>query len=738
MYSDSMRKFGQLNAFSLIEIIIAIAIIAIFITLPVLAYSNYAKNSRDEKRKGDVLKVAQALEQYKAERGTYPINLEELVSQGYLPELPIDPKNEQDADGDSGTLAYGYDYNSDGVTYSLSAILEETEDPDGDGPEEAGPVVFIADPVNPKGKDAPVAELTQQAADNPSPTVPSNTPYISPTSGVALSITQVPCNQTIVCNGTCQPLAGRCASGPNTYQSTQSGCNFTTRSGSQNCSQTAAPNQACTISSQTCTNPLVCIGTNCATPTNTPTNTPTATFTPSPTPQYWARAFNEAGWSDQIYAGLIIVPRGTGYLAMGSRYSPSGSAQGILINLNGAGVATSMKALTIGTYLDAYTPTTDGGGLLVSNFRRVVKLDSSLNMSWSKNITGNDHVQAVAELPSGQGYVFAGGQPWATTDESAFLVKTTAAGDFAWERNFLATDTYTSLGKFESTGVGVAVSSNSRIGVVHSYKTPNGAIYNYDLPNEYTVTAETVYFNIYDVNGTLITQQELLGQRSLTSEYFMVEYGAYDMVEIASNGNNFAVAYPMGFGANTKARIQLFDTAGTKTGTVDIDNGTIADDIVTDMVYLGDGSLLISGYTLNPSDNGNTSVGFITKLNSSLGQVWTRTINLGAANYSSALGVSVNGSDIIVNGYYSDGANGKPYIAKLNSNGLLTNCTSFATGSYTIGVPTATPLPGGRVTSTPVPPGGTFFTSSSPGRTTSSTTSTQQDVSYGQSVLCTF
>ncbi len=34
--------------FSLTEIIIAIAIIAIFITLPALAFTNYLKQSRDE------------------------------------------------------------------------------------------------------------------------------------------------------------------------------------------------------------------------------------------------------------------------------------------------------------------------------------------------------------------------------------------------------------------------------------------------------------------------------------------------------------------------------------------------------------------------------------------------------------------------------------------------------------------------------------------------------------------
>ena len=79
------------NGFSLLEIIIAITIIALFTVLPILAYTSYLKKSRDEKRKSDITKVAQALESYKAEKGTYPPDLQSLVTSGFLPEIPKDP-----------------------------------------------------------------------------------------------------------------------------------------------------------------------------------------------------------------------------------------------------------------------------------------------------------------------------------------------------------------------------------------------------------------------------------------------------------------------------------------------------------------------------------------------------------------------------------------------------------------------------------------------------------------------
>lgn len=121
-----MRAFN--NAFTLIEIIIALAIIAIFVTLPILAYSNYSRNARDTQRKNDVNKVQAALELYKADEGTYPgqDNWEADVTEGgYMPTIPLDPKNGQLAISDSSiTYGYTYDVSSDGQSYQISALLE--------------------------------------------------------------------------------------------------------------------------------------------------------------------------------------------------------------------------------------------------------------------------------------------------------------------------------------------------------------------------------------------------------------------------------------------------------------------------------------------------------------------------------------------------------------------------------------------------------------------------------------
>ena len=60
------------RGFTLLEIIIAISLIAFFITLPILAYSSYLKKTRDTQRKNSVNQIQSALEIYRANNGKYP------------------------------------------------------------------------------------------------------------------------------------------------------------------------------------------------------------------------------------------------------------------------------------------------------------------------------------------------------------------------------------------------------------------------------------------------------------------------------------------------------------------------------------------------------------------------------------------------------------------------------------------------------------------------------------------
>jgi len=79
------------NGFTLIEMIIVIAVIAILIGIAVPIYKTHLLRAREAVLKEDLFTLRQAIDQFTQDKDRAPQALEDLVGAGYLRVVPKDP-----------------------------------------------------------------------------------------------------------------------------------------------------------------------------------------------------------------------------------------------------------------------------------------------------------------------------------------------------------------------------------------------------------------------------------------------------------------------------------------------------------------------------------------------------------------------------------------------------------------------------------------------------------------------
>lgn len=119
------------RGFTLVELMVVMAIIALLLSLALPRYFNHLENSRETILRQDLAVMRDAIDKFHGDRGRYPESLDELVSARYLRALPVDPLTERAdswqivaPEGDAGGAVYDIKSGAPGASRDGSAYAD--------------------------------------------------------------------------------------------------------------------------------------------------------------------------------------------------------------------------------------------------------------------------------------------------------------------------------------------------------------------------------------------------------------------------------------------------------------------------------------------------------------------------------------------------------------------------------------------------------------------------------------
>ena len=108
---ESSTVIGKNRGFTLLELMIVISIIIILAAITLPQYQKTITHTRETVLRDDLFKMRSLIDQFAADKGRLPQSLDDLVTQGYMREIPVDPiTGEKDwaiATGDDPNSAEG-------------------------------------------------------------------------------------------------------------------------------------------------------------------------------------------------------------------------------------------------------------------------------------------------------------------------------------------------------------------------------------------------------------------------------------------------------------------------------------------------------------------------------------------------------------------------------------------------------------------------------------------------------
>jgi len=95
LFGKTQQSKRSSRGFTLLELMIVIAIIIILASITLPQYRKTIIQTQEAVLRDDLFKMRSLIDQFAADKGRLPQSLEELVTDGYMREVPLDPFTSQ-------------------------------------------------------------------------------------------------------------------------------------------------------------------------------------------------------------------------------------------------------------------------------------------------------------------------------------------------------------------------------------------------------------------------------------------------------------------------------------------------------------------------------------------------------------------------------------------------------------------------------------------------------------------
>ena len=86
-----MKSIRSRHGFTIIELLIVMTVLVVLASMGLVQYRNSVRRAEEAALKENLFRMRDAMDQFYADKNKWPSDLGELVSEGYIREVPVDP-----------------------------------------------------------------------------------------------------------------------------------------------------------------------------------------------------------------------------------------------------------------------------------------------------------------------------------------------------------------------------------------------------------------------------------------------------------------------------------------------------------------------------------------------------------------------------------------------------------------------------------------------------------------------